>query len=184
MKTKGMKIIDNIARTFKRPMELDDIVRASNDARSTGGSFTANDVADMLRWAFNVAIDATGNRDALRGLEEHYNELCAQNRQACRKELEEAFERAERAEQVASEEYQRARDEMEDELRRYKDMADDYEEKAEYYDNLENSIHPEIFDAVCSMIPGDRLTFAEAYEVAEKIRNCGKFDASQLRMAI
>lgn len=90
MKTKGMKIIDNIARTFKRPMELDDIVRVSNDARSTGGSFTANDVADMLRWAFNVAIDATGNRDALRGIEEHYRELCAQNRQMCRKELEEA----------------------------------------------------------------------------------------------
>lgn len=173
MKTKGMKIIDNIARTFKRPMELDDIVRASNDARSAGGSFTANDVAEMLRWAFNVAIDATGNRDALRGIEEHYNELCAQNRQMCRKELEEAFERAERAEQVASEEYQRARDEMEDELRRYRDRADEFEEKAEWYDNLEENTPADIFDAIVEK-DWREATFQDAQDIAEKIRECGR----------
>ena len=173
MKTKGMKIIDNIARTFKRPMELDDIARASNDARSTGGSFTANDVSEMLRWAFNVAIDATGNRDALRGLDEHYRELCAQNRQMCRKELEEAFERADRAEKVASEEYQRAKDEMEDELRRYRDRADEFEEKAEWYDNLEENTPADIFDAIVEK-DWREATFQDAQDIAEKIRECGR----------
>lgn len=183
MKTKGMKIIDNIARTFKRPMELDDIARASNDARSTGGSFTANDVADMLRWSFNVAIDATGNRDALRGLEEHYRELCAQNRQMCRKELEEAFERAERAEQVASEEYQRARDEMEDELRRYKDRAEEFEEKAEWYDNLEESTPADIFDAIVEK-DWREATFQDEQDIAEKIRECGRSFSYTIPMAV
>lgn len=66
----------------------------------------------------------------------------------------------------------------------FEELQNDDTSAMEELENLESNIHPEIFDAVCSMIPGDRLTFSEAYEVAEKIRNCGRFDASQLKMAI
>lgn len=132
MKTKGMKIIDNIARTFKRPMELDDIVRASNDARSAGGSFTANDVADMLRWAFNVAVDATGNRDA---------------------------------------------------LRMYKDRAEEFEEKAEWYDNLESNTPADIFDAIVEK-DWREATFQDEQDIAEKIRECGRSFSYTIPMAV
>ena len=66
----------------------------------------------------------------------------------------------------------------------FEELQNDDTSAMEELENLENNIHPEIWEAVCGMIPGDRLTFAEAYEVADKIRNCGKFDASQLKMAI
>ena len=166
MKTKGMKIIDNIARTFKRPMELDDIVRASNDTRSTGGSFTANDVAYMLRWAFNVAIDATGNRDAIENMRREYERSVYEIREKALEDITDANRRAD-------DEYQRAMDEMEDELRRYKDRADEFEEKAEWYDNLEESTPADIFDAIVEK-DWREATFQDEQDIAEKIRECGR----------
>lgn len=66
----------------------------------------------------------------------------------------------------------------------FEELQNDDASAMEELENLENNIHPEIWEAVCGMMPGERLTFAQAYECAEAIRNCGKFDASQLRMAI
>jgi dsDNA-specific endonuclease/ATPase MutS2 len=163
------------------------INKGAQMVKQMGGSFTAHDVAELLEICAVRIFNADQSHEYAemkRAQNYAFWEAEQDAKKEVREEVEQLREEKRKAEEKADAEYERALNELRGELDDAKERADDYEEKAELYDNLENSIHPEIFDAVCSMIPGDRLTFAEAYEVAEKIRNCGKFDASQLRMAI
>ncbi len=166
MFTKGQKIAHSISYEIRETKSLFSALRhAAEVVRMTGGSFTAKDVASLLEITSNYLISFDQA--------EEFNAM-----------VETATKRAYKMNEKKIKDLEKHCESLEEELENKEDEFSEYIDKAEELDNLENSIHPEIFDAVCSMIPGDRLTFAEAYEVAEKIRNCGKFDASQLRMAI
>jgi predicted nuclease with TOPRIM domain len=131
----------------------------------TGGSFTAKDVASLLEIASNYLLSFDQVKE--------FNAM-----------LETATKRAYEMNEKKIKDLENRCESLEKELEKKEDEFSEYMDKAEELDNLENNIHPEIWEAVCGMLPGDRLTFAQAYECAEAIRNCGKFDASQLRMAI
>lgn len=138
---------------------------AAEEVKMTGGSFTAKDVAMLLEIASNYLISFDQIKE--------FNSM-----------VETATRRAYEMHEKKIKDLEKQCESLEEELEKKEDEFSEYIDKAEELDNLENNIHPEIFDAVCGMIPGDRLTFAQAYECAEAIRNCGKFDASQLKMAI
>lgn len=180
MFTKGQKIIHEIGMYLKSCSTFEALNKGAQTALQMGGTFSAKDVCELLK----IASFAIFNSDQKKEMNDAVNTQVKKMRDMVQNELKEALERAERAENVANHEYERARDEVIKELRYYKEKKEESQEKAEKLENLEGSVHPEIWDAICSMIPGERLTFAEAYEVAEKIRNCGHFDASQLKMAI
>lgn len=165
MQTKGQKIIDEIGKENKRPYNFGDIMQASHAARQAG-TFTANDVADLLRWAYMVAVDASGNRDAIENMRREYDESVDEIREKALEDITEANRRAD-------DEYKRARDEMEDELRRYKNRAEEFVEKAEWYDNLEESTPADIWDAIVDK-DWREATFQDEQDIAEKIRECGR----------
>ena len=166
MFTKGQKIAHSISYEMRETKSLFSALRhAAEEVRMTGGSFTAKDVASLLEIASNYLISFDQA--------EEFNAM-----------VETATKRAYEMNEKKIKDLEKRCESLEEELEKKEDEFSEYMDKAEELENLESNVHPEIFDAVCSMIPGDRLTFAEAYEVAEKIRNCGKFDASQLRMAI
>lgn len=163
------------------------INKGAQMVKQMGGSFTAHDVAELLELCAVRIFNADQSHEYAemkRAQNYAFWEAEQEARREVEKEVEQLREEKREAEEKADAEYERALKEMRGELDDAKERADDYEKKAEWYDNIENNVHPEIWDAVCSMMPGDRLTFAQAYECAEAIRNCGKFDASQLRMAI
>ena len=170
------KIIHEFNLQVKDGSTFDALRKCAELVKETGGQFSAKDFSDFLK----VVAVAIFNADQ----KKEFDSVVARLRERVQTELKEALERAERAEDVASHEYERARDEVVKELRYYKEKMEECQDKAEELYNLENNVHPEIWNAVCGMLPGDRLTFSQAYEVAEKIRNCGRFDASQLKMAI
>lgn len=180
MFTKGQKVMHEIGTQLKSCSTFEALNKGAQTALQMGGTFSAKDVCELLK----IASVAIFNADQKKEMNDAVNSQVKKMREMVQNELKEALERAERAENVAKHEYERARDEIVEELRYYKEKTEESQEKAEKLENLEGSVHPEIWDAICSMIPGERLTFAEAYEVAEKIRNCGRFDASQLKMAI
>lgn len=166
MFTKGQKIAHAISYEMRETNSLFSSLRhAAEVARITGGSFTAKDVAMLLEIASNYLISFDQAKE--------FNSM-----------VETATRREYEMHEKKIKDLEKQCESLEEELEKKKDEFSEYIDKADELDNLEKNIHPEIFDAVCGMIPGDRLTFAQAYECAEAIRNCGKFDASQLRMAI
>lgn len=165
MKTKGQKIINAIGKENKRPYNFGDIMQASHAARQAG-TFTANDVADLLRWAYMVAVDASGNREAIENMRREYECSVDEIREKALEDITEANRRAE-------DEYQRARDEMEDELRRYKYRADEFEEKAEWYDNLESNTPADIWGAIICKDWNEAM-FQDVERIAEDIETCGR----------
>ena len=166
MFTKGQKIAHSISYEMRETKSLFSSLRhAAEVVRMTGGSFTAKDVASLLEITSNYLLSF----DQV----EEFNAMV----KTAQKRAYEMYEKK-------IKDLEKHCESLEEELGKKEDEFSEYIDKAEELDNLENNIHPEIFDAVCSMMPGDRLTFAQAYECAEAIRNCGRFDASQLRMAI
>ncbi len=166
MFTKGQKIAHSISYEMRETKSLFSALRhAAEVARMTGGSFTAKDVASLLEIASNYLLSFDQVKE--------FNAM-----------LETATKRAYEMNEKKIKDLENRCESLEKELEKKEDEFSEYMDKAEELDNLENNIHPEIWEAVCGMLPGDRLTFAQAYECAEAIRNCGKFDASQLRMAI
>lgn len=165
MKTKGQKIINAIGKENKRPYNFGDIMQASHAARQAG-TFTANDVADLLRWAYMVAIDAGGKRNAIENMRREYEHSVDEIREKALEDITEANRRAD-------DEYQRARDEMEDELRRYKDRADEFEEDAEYYRELEKNTPPAIWDAIICKDWNEAMS-QDVERIAEDVETCGR----------
>ena len=165
MKTKGQKIINAIGKENKRPYNFGDIMQASHAARQAG-TFTANDVADLLRWAYMVAVDASGNRDAIENMRREYERSFDEIREKALEDITEANRRAD-------DEYERAREEFREELKDAKDRADDFEEDAEYYRELEKSTPDDIWDAIVEK-DWRETTFQDTQDIAEKIRECGR----------
>lgn len=163
------------------------INKGAQMVKQMGGSFTAHDVAELLELCAVRILNADQAHEyaKMRQAQSYaYWEAGQEARREVEKEVERLREEKRKAEEKAETEYERAREEVVKELRYYKEKMEECQDKAEELDNLEDNVHPEIWDAVCGMIPGDRLTFQQAYECAEVIRNCGKFDASHLKMAI
>ena len=163
------------------------INKGAQMVKQMGGSFTAHDVAELLELCAVRILNAdqAHEYEKMKQAQAHaFWQAEYEARREVEKEVEQLRKEKREAEEKADAEYERALKEMQGELDDAKERADDYEGAAEELRNLENNIHPEIWEAVCGMIPGDRLTFQQAYECAETIRNCGKFDASQLKMAI
>ena len=166
MFTKGKKIAYSISHEMRETNSLFSSLRhAAEVVKMTGGSFTAKDVAMLLEIASNYLLSFDQVKE--------FNSM-----------LETATKRAYETYEKKIKDLEKHCESLEEELENKEDESSEFIDKAEQLDNLENNIHPEIWEAVCGMIPGDRLTFAQAYECAETIRNCGKFDASQLKMAI
>ena len=163
------------------------INKGAHMVKQMGGSFTAHDVAELLELCAVRILNADQAHEYAK-MKQAQSYAFWEAEQEARREVEKDVERLREekreAEEKAEAEYERAYDELRGELEASNERADEYQDKAEELDNLENNVHPEIWEAVCSMIPGDRLTFQQAYECAEVIRNCGKFDASQLKIAI
>ena len=166
MFTKGQKIAHSMSYEMRATSSLFSALRhAAEEVKITGGSFTAKDVASLLEIASNYLL----NFDQVK----EFNAM-----------VETTTKRAYEMYEKKIKDLEKHCESLEEEIEKKEDEFSEFMGKAEELDNLENNIHPEIWDAVCGMIPGDRLTFSEAYEVAEKIRNCGRFDASQLKLAI
>lgn len=166
MFTKGQKIAHSMNREMRETNSLFSSLRhAAEEVKMTGGSFTAKDVASLLEIASNYLLSFDQVKE--------FNAM-----------VETTTKRAYEMHEKKIKDLEKQCESLEEELEKKEDEFSEFMGKADELDNLENNVHPEIWDAVCGMMPGDRLTFSEAYEVAEKIRNCGRFDASQLKMAI
>lgn len=165
MQTKGQKIINAIGKENKRPYIFDDIMTASHAARQAG-TFTANDVADLLRWAYMVAVDASGNREAIEDMRREYERSVDEIREKALEDITEANRRAD-------DEYERAREEFREELKDAKDRADDFEEDAEYYRELEKNTPPAIWGAIICKDWNEAM-FQDVERIAEDIDTCGR----------
>lgn len=175
MQTKGQKIINAIGKENRRPYNFGDIMQASHAARQAG-TFTANDVADLLRWAYMVAVDASGDRDAIENMRREYERSVDEIREKALEDITEANRRADT-------EYGRAYAEMEDELRRYRDAADANADDAEYYRELEKNTPPAIWDAIICK-DWDEAMFQDVERIAEDIESCGRTGNFCGRLAI
>ncbi len=187
MFTKGQKVMHEINIQLKNSTVFEAINKGAQMVKQMGGSFTAHDVAELLELCAVRILNADQAHEYAemkRAQSYAFWEAEQEARREVEKEVEQLREEKREAEEKAEAEYERALNEMRGELDDAKERADEYEGAAEELRNLENNVHPEILEALFGMIPGDRLTFAQAYECAEAIRNCGKFDASQLKMAI
>lgn len=177
MQTKGQKIINAIGRENKRPYNFGDIMQASHAARQAG-TFTANDVADLLRWAYMVAIDASGNRDAIENMRREYERSVDEIREKALEDITEANRRAD-------DEYERAREEFGRRAEEAEDRIDQYRDEAEEYESLRDAIGEDIFFALCEMTPVSHCLPCDTAKVVEAIENCGKFNGfGQLALAV
>lgn len=179
MMTKKEKVLHEIALSMKGGENMGPaaILAGANHAASVGGSFSAKDVAEIMRYCAQVALGVDGVK-AARELSREYEKSVLQIRRECREAVVSAEDRAEN-------EYERARAGFEDELRRYKDKSDEYQDDAEELESMKDAVGEDLWEALAEMVPEDRRLPQDTAELVEAVRRCGRsVNFGQYAMAV
>lgn len=179
MMTKKEKILHEIAVNMRDNENRGPaaMLAGANMAQTIGGTFSAKDVSEILRYCAQVALGVDGIK-AARELSSYYEDSVREIRRKCREEVE-------RAEDRADSEYERAREDFGRRAEEAEDRIDQYRDKAEGYESLRDAIGEDIFFALCEMTPVSHCLPCDTAKVVEAIENCGKFNGfGQLALAV
>ena len=152
------------------------ILAGANLAATLGGSMNAKDVAEILRYCAQAALGVDGIK-AARELSREYENSVRKIREACRDEVA-------RAETVAENEYERAREEFGRRAEEAEERLEQYREDAEELECMKEAVGEDIWEALARMVPERQRIYAETEKVVRAIEECGKFTGWQPALAV
>lgn len=168
MFTKGEKIIHSISTEARTPngveLHAGSIHHAAEMALQVGGSFTAKDVATLLKWCANVALGSDG-RKAVAGLTAEYERSVREIRELCHDAIKEANKRADA-------EYDREYEEFEDRIDELEARNDELEERAEEMSDVPEVVKDAVYE-LFARVTEKQLGYQETWELAKYIENYG-----------
>lgn len=179
MMTKKEKVLHEIAVSMKGGDNMGPaaILAGATHAAAVGGSFSAKDVAEIMRYCAQVALGVDGVK-AARELSREYEKSVLQIRRECREAVVNAEDRAEN-------EYERAREEFGKRAEEAEERLDEYRDDAEELENMKDAIGEDLWEALTEMVPEDRRLPQDTAELVEAVRRCGRsVNFGQYAMAV